>query len=397
MEVAGCPVTFQGRGAFLVVAHDVTRWRQAEESLRESEERHRLIAELTSDYAYTCTVHADGQIVMDSATEGFTRFTGYTVEELNQHGGWPTLIHPDDLAAVNAREADLLKGQRNVYETRIVTRDGEVRSIRYSTHPIWDDAQGRVVRLLGAVRDITERKSAQAQLQAYAAQLQALSRRLLEVQEQERRGLARELHDEIGQMLTGLEFTLEHNRRPLGADGKAGLSEAQRLVRELTTRVRDLSLRLRPTMLDDLGLLPALLWHLQGYMERTKVHVDFAHCGLDGRLGPEVETAAYRIVQEALTNVARHAQTAEASVRACLDRGRLFLQVEDHGIGFDDQVVHAGAASSGLSGMRERAALLGGRLTVESRPGAGTRVTAELPVEGRHMRDCDGADAVPGR
>jgi PAS domain S-box-containing protein len=361
---------------------EATERRRVEESLRESEERHRLIAELTSDYAYTCIVHADGRIVMESATAGFSRVTGFTtVEEVEQRGGWASLMHPDDLPAINEQQADLLAGKRYEHEARIVTRDGEVRWIRYSVRPIWDGAEGRVVRLLGAVQEITKRKQAEEQLQAYAGQLQALSRRLLTIQEQERRAFARELHDEIGQALTGLEFTLERTRS-LATDRIAqSLPEMQGLVRELTARVRNLSLRLRPTMLDDLGLLPALLWQIAGYEERTRVSVQFTHVGLDCRFNPETETAAYRIVQEALTNVARHARTSAATVRAWCDEQSLCLLIEDSGAGFDDRAVRAAPASSGLSGMRERAALLGGRLHVESRPGAGTRITAELPLQ----------------
>jgi signal transduction histidine kinase len=138
---------------------------------------------------------------------------------------------------------------------------------------------------------------------------------------------------------------------------------------------------LRPTLLDDLGLLPALVWHLERYTAHTGVAVAFEHRDVEGRrLQPaEVETSAYRIVQEALTNVAQHARVREAVVRIWLDGQRLCLQIEDQGAGFDPGAVFSTAAN-GLSGMQERAILLGGRLTVEARPEAGTRVTVELPV-----------------
>jgi PAS domain S-box-containing protein len=359
--------------------------RAVEESLRESEEFHRLIAELTSDYAYTNRIHADGRFEMESATAGFSRVTGYTVEEVEERGGWTILIHPADMPRILKEQAELLAGKRYVSEVRIITRDGEVRWIRFSVHPIWDAAEGRVVRLLGAVQEITQRKQAEEQLQTYAGQLQSLSRRLLEVQEQERRSLARELHDEIGQTLTGLEFILARSR-DLPAEQMAGsVAQMQSLLRELTTRVRDLSLRLRPTMLDDLGLLPTLLWHIQGFSGRTGVQIQFGHSGLDRRFRPEVETAAYRIVQEALTNIARHAGVGTASIRAWLEEQTLFLVIEDNGAGFADRAGGAASASTGLSGMQERAALLGGRLNVESRPGAGTRITAELPFRDQEI------------
>ncbi len=144
--------------------------------------------------------------------------------------------------------------------------------------------------------------------------------------------------------------------------------------------MRDLSLRLRPSMLDDLGLLPALLWHVERFAAQTRVRASLEHRGLEGRLPPEVETAAYRIVQEALSNVARHAGVEECAVRVWLEGGVLHVRVEDEGRGFDARTHEARMPSTGLSGMRERATLLGGRLTVESAPGRGTRLAAELPV-----------------
>jgi signal transduction histidine kinase len=132
-------------------------------------------------------------------------------------------------------------------------------------------------------------------------------------------------------------------------------------------------------MLDDLGLLPTLLWLFERYTAQTQVEVDFEHRGLEGRFPPDAETAAYRIMQEALTNVARHAGVGECRVGLWLDdRGVLSIRVEDRGAGFDP--ASARGASTGLSGMEERAMLLGGVLWVESAPGAGTRVVAELPV-----------------
>jgi signal transduction histidine kinase len=148
-------------------------------------------------------------------------------------------------------------------------------------------------------------------------------------------------------------------------------------------QVRNLSLDLRPTMLDDLGLLPALLWHCGRYTDQTGVHVDLRHTNLEGqRFRPEVETAAYRIAQEALTNVARHAGVDNVTVRLWIEQDTLSVQVIDQGAGFDPDDPLISDTSSGLVGMRERAVLLGGELTIESAPGAGTCLTAKLPLGG---------------
>jgi len=215
--------------------------------------------------------------------------------------------------------------------------------------------------------------------ESLAERLQTLSRRLVEIQEEERRHLARELHDEIGQLLTGLKLSLQVHRLSLPAADTAALDEAQGLVKELIHRVRKLSLDVRPAMLDDLGLVPALRWHLDRYAAQTQVTVRFEHAGLERRFPPDVETATYRIVQEALTNVARHAGTSQAVVRLWVDQDTLGIQVEDRGVGFALESQAVAHASGGLAGMRERAELLGGRLTVESAPGAGTRLWAVLP------------------
>jgi PAS domain S-box-containing protein len=354
--------------------------KRAVDALRRSEQFHRLISEIASDYAYSCRVDADGSVHMDGISEGFTRVTGFTLAETIQRGDWISLIHPDDVWQTAEDMPQLLRGEALESELRIVTKDGQTRWIHYSCRPLWDNAQGRVTRLVGAVQDITERKTGEQQLQDYAQRLQALSRRLLEVQEQERRHLARELHDEIGQLLTGTIYALENCRRLPPAQIADGLAQVQEQVKQLTTHVRDLSLRLRPTMLDDFGLVSALIWQVDRVSQLTKIHVDFAHSGLEGRYPAELETAVYRIAQEGLTNVARHAGVSQAQLRVWRDDGLLRLQISDRGRGFDPEQAIRPGESSGLSGMKERAALLGGTLTIESRPGAGTRLLAEFPV-----------------
>ena len=201
--------------------------------------------------------------------------------------------------------------------------------------------------------------------------LESLSRRLVELQEAERRALARELHDEVGQILASFQLHLEGAKISVP-------QEVRSLLGRLSSRVRDLSMDLRPPMLDELGLLPTLLWHFERYRAQTGVRVDFQHSGPVGRLATNVETAAFRIVQEALTNVARHARVQEARVSLEAHPDRIELRVEDRGVGFRPESAWTGA-SSGLAGMRERARLVGGRFRIDSAPGTGTRLEARLP------------------
>jgi PAS domain S-box-containing protein len=252
----------------------------------------------------------------------------------------------------------------------------------------WDNPDAFTPQHMEVAREVADSlaiaiQNAQLFQQVHAGRerLRALSYQLLEVQETERRQIARELHDEVGQVLTGLKLLLEMSRRSPVDITKASLNEALMLVDELMERVDELALNLRPGMLDDLGLLPTLLWHFERYTKQTNIQVTLEHGGLEGqRFPPEVETAAYRIVQEGLTNVARHAGVSQVTVRLLASQDTLSLQVKDQGSGFDPGAALASGISSGLSGMRERARLLGGQLTIESAPGAGVRLTAELPL-----------------
>jgi len=218
------------------------------------------------------------------------------------------------------------------------------------------------------------------QVKAGQDRLQHLSHRLVEVQEAERRHIARELHDEVGQLLTGLKLTLEMSQRLPPPDIKSSLEEPQSLVNELIKQVRELSLELRPAMLDDLGLLPTLQWHIERYTAKTNIQVQINTCTLNNRLPSAIETAAYRIIQEALTNVARHTNVGEAAVSIWQEDENLYIQVEDEGTGFDIKTNQTIGKFSGLSGMQERAVLLGGNLAIDTTPGNGTCITARLPL-----------------
>lgn len=229
-------------------------------------------------------------------------------------------------------------------------------------------------------RSITRLQQSERALKDQTERLQVLSHKLLDIQENERRAVARELHDEIGQALTGLKLSLEMTGRLPQESARESVNGALNLANDLISRVRKLSLDLRPAALDDLGLLPALLWHFERYTKQTGVQVDFRHQGLEKRRFDQgTETATCRIIQEALTNVARHARTNSVEVRVWVDDITLNLHVEDRGAGFDAQVLGR-TSSIGLLGMQERASILGGVFTIDTHPGWGTRLVAELPL-----------------
>jgi len=325
---------------------------------------------------------ADNRVVR--VNRGFTRVFGFSSPETLGRS-LVDLIVPDEFRAEWQRNADLVaRGQRVDTESVRQRKDGSRLHVSLLRVPV--SVPGGQVEIYAIFNDVTERKRAEAALREFAERLQTLSRRLLEVQEAERRHLARELHDEIGQSLTGLRFLLDPDADSVTDAAIIKLEQARAIVDEVLERVRGLSFDLRPAVLDQLGLLPALLALFERYPEQTGVQVDFKHEGLEERFPPEVETTAYRIVQEALTNVARHAGAGDVTVRVWAAADVLTLRIEDRGRGFDPEVALAKTRSSGLAGMQERVMLLGGHLTIESRPGAGTGITAELPLRGESWK-----------
>jgi signal transduction histidine kinase len=210
--------------------------------------------------------------------------------------------------------------------------------------------------------------------------LHALSKKLVEIQEAERRYISHELHDEIGQQLTGLQFMLEMGKAGTKTGRLGALSEAQELVSGLMSQIRELSLNLHPSMIDDLGLMPALNAHFDRYQQKTGIRVQFIARDLNCRFPSEVEVSAFRVVQESLTNAARYAGVKEVEVSIFADEAALSITVSDQGRGFDTQLLQDSNRAFGVAGMRERVELAGGKFDIHSRPGEGTRITAVFPI-----------------
>jgi signal transduction histidine kinase len=211
--------------------------------------------------------------------------------------------------------------------------------------------------------------------------------KVISAQEEERRRIARELHDEAGQALTSLMLGLRHLEEHSDEEpARRKAAELRSLAGDTLDRMHDLALELRPTALDDLGLVAALESYVKDYAAKHGLNVDF-HAGSlkGGRLPPQEETTLYRIAQEAMTNVVKHADASNVSILLEQRDSTAVLIVEDDGKGFDLEAVTRGGGRAqrlGLLGMEERASLIGGRLTIESHPGGGTAVFVEIPVAG---------------
>jgi PAS domain S-box-containing protein len=268
---------------------------------------------------------------------------------------------------------------------------GAFRHSRKNGEPLDVDAVGHLVGWRGrparlvVINDISERLRAQAALERVNRELElsherlrALSRRLLEIQEEERGRLARDLHDDIGQALTALKIQVESLRLAAAEPAqRSRVDECVETIQSTLERVRQLSLSLRPPQLDDLGLAAALRSHLdrQARVAGLAPHFDADEAPHD--IAPETETACFRVAQEAITNVLRHARARNLWVRLFDSGGRLALSVRDDGLGFDVRTVRG----LGLAGMEERTALAGGSLELHAAPGKGTVVLATFPLE----------------
>jgi PAS domain S-box-containing protein len=382
MEISFHGMAFAGRPARIVLAQDVTERRRTEAALRESEAR--LHAVLDNSPAMIFLKDLDGRYLHFNRQfeRTFHRALGSAIGKTDLE-----LFPPEEAALFRANDQKVVQAGVPMVFEEVARHDDGVHTSLVAKFPLLDE-RGQPYAIGGIVTDITERKQVESERTRLFSEvltardrLQVLSRRLVEVQEAERRHIACELHDEIGQVLNALKLNLELAMQRPREEAPPRMEMAQREVNRLIQRVRELSLDLRPALLDDLGLLPALLWHFERYTRRTGVQVKFTHRGLEyRRLPQDLETAAYRITQEALTNVVRHAKTQTVTVFCCIQREQLLLDIEDQGAGFDFTAGLAAGNSTGLSGMRERVTLLGGEIAFQSAPGQGTRILATFPV-----------------
>lgn len=360
--------------AYLGISRDITEQREATAKLEKSQA---LLAEaehLAAMGSWSWNLRTNALTWSDE----LYRLRGFTPQEFEMtYEKFLMRVDPADQPNVDrVIQQSLRDCQPYALDYTMIRSDGVRRNIHARAAFVFD-ADHQPCRMFGTAQDVTELKQAEMERARLFKQMQSLSNRLVEAQEMERRSIARELHDEIGQALTGLKLMLEMSASAPSDSSRA--TEMLGVINDLMARVHEMSLDLRPAVLDDLGLLPALLWHFERYSSQTGVQVDFKHAGLAGRFAPLIETTAYRITQEALTNVARHAQVSGVRVYLTANESSLNLEIEDQGCGFDQSAALA-MPSSGLAGMRERALLAHGTLTMQAAPGKGTSIVVKLPL-----------------
>ncbi len=366
------------------VASDITRTRLAAEALRESESKFRLLAEHIEDVFWMSTPGIGETIYVSPAYE---KIWGRTRDSLYEEPkSFMEAIHPEDLDRVREQVAEHAFGSYHA-QYRIIQPDGSIRWILDRGFPIRDE-KGDLVRMCGLATDITERHDREEALERSQKQLRALATELARTEESERKRLAGELHDQVGQSLTALGINLGFVRSQLSDKVEERtiqrLDDALDLVEQTSESIRDVMMDLRPTLLDDYGLMAALRWYAEHFSRRTGIPVDVIAEGEIARLDGESETGLFRIAREALTNVAKHAHASRVTVRTEETNDLLRMTVIDDGQGFDPGSRETGHGKEGwgLLTMGERMHRMGGRLQVESASGGGTRVCAEVRRNG---------------
>ncbi len=347
-------------------------------TLRESERILREAEELghTGSWEHNLIT---GEIV--NTAENLRLFFGNDRSKGARFEDYSEAVHPNDRVVVLQSHAQLLAADspRDI-EFRAVWPDGSVHVI-FGRATVVRDESGQPIRVHGTNLDITDRKRAEEAMRGAADRLQQLTRRLLEVQEEERRHLARELHDEFGQLIATITLLLHAARGTAGEAARSRLDECAALLRHAGEQVRSLALELRPTMLETAGLEETLRWLAEQHQQRSGIVTEVAG-HLNGVSGAPA-IACFRLVQEALTNVVKHAQAQHVWIELRQSASLLELVVRDDGVGFDvDRTVEQATRRGhlGLLGMRERALILAGSVEVHSMPGGGTRIRISVPL-----------------
>jgi PAS domain S-box-containing protein len=370
---------------------DITERKRAEEALQESKELFEKIFITQQDAIFLLDSATPSKII--DCNPGVTKIFGYTRQEII--GRTSDILHVDDTSLKEFREylysAIAERGFLHLNEFRMRRKDRTVFPTEHSVMPL-EDEQGKHIGWVSVVRDITERKQAEEereylfkQVRISQEQLQSLSRRLIEVQEADRRFLASELHDQVGQNLTALSINLNIIRSQFSeeVDKKIvdRLKDSLKLVEETIERMRNVMAGLRPPVLDDYGLGVALRWYTERFSERTGVATILQEEELFPRLPLVVETALFRIVQEVLTNVAKHAKAREVLIKLEKVDGKIQLAISDNGVGFDPAALRQLKEQPrlGLITIEERAKALAGDVYVKSALGKGTQVVVQLP------------------
>jgi PAS domain S-box-containing protein len=372
----------------IAVAIDITDRKRTEDTLREVTRGYRAISELTSDVGYSLNIN-EREMEFEWVTEGFEALTGFPVEEANAVG-MVHLVHPDDASMVREHLHRAASGERMDVEHRIITRTGDTRWVRNHCRP-HPEPNGRITRLYGAIQDITERRLAQEELRRSVAELRRTDRDrlrlltyLVRAQEDERKRIAEGIHDDSVQIMATVGLRLGMlARRVESSEDRDQVEELQELVERSVGRLRTLLFELAPPELRRAGLAAAVLELLRKVATEAERPLAFdVENKLDGEPPEETQILLYRMAQEAVTNVRKHARASRIDVAIAEEDGGVLMEVRDDGVGFSPSESLSMPGHLGLAAMRERAEMARGWWTIDSAPGSGTAVRFWLPFHG---------------
>jgi two-component system sensor histidine kinase UhpB len=351
---------------------------------RNASERFELVARASNDAIW------DWNLITDELwwSEGFQNLFGYPKHELEPDiKSWTTRLHEEDRERTLAGIHKVIESGETTWsdEYRFRRRDGTF-AIVYDRGFVIHDGNGKPIRMVGGMMDVTARKQAEEQLELSRRQMRALTARLESLREEERTRISREIHDELGQMLTGLKMDLRWAEKKLSnMEEQTELNpildkivDASELTDQTINCVQRIAMELRPGVLDHLGLPTAIKYEAKRFEDRSGVNCNIYLSDLSIELKPNVSTIIFRILQEALTNAARHAHATKVDIDLYEQAGEIVLQIRDDGKGISTDDVDS-PRSLGLVGMKERASLLQGSITFQRAPTGGTMVTLKVP------------------
>ena len=364
--------------------------KQAEAILRESEERYQSLFE--NSFMGISQVLPDGRLA--AANRAYAQMYGYAnAEEMMAKVANVRQLYAHQEDRKDVRRTISEKGFMEPRELTVVHSNGTHLTVLVGAREIRDH-KGNLRYYQAEHLEITDRKRAENELLTSRAQMRALAERLLAVREEERTLVARKIHDELGGALTGLKIDISLLRKAVvkiedenvRASLLAHMDSMAEFVDVSVETVRGIAMELRPCILDDLGLVAALEWQRKDFEKRTGIRCELFVSEEDISLDADLDTALFRIFQEAMTNVASHSAATEVHIHLRVDADSCTLEVEDNGSGIEKE--KAGSSTSlGILGMSERAQIFGGRITVMGTPGIGTTVIVEIPLAGKRKMD----------
>ncbi|MGB7924574.1 MAG: PAS domain S-box protein [Pyrinomonadaceae bacterium] len=392
----------------LAMVKDITQRKQSEEALRTSEERYRSFVVNSSEGIWRLEMECpiDTGLTTDEQVEMFQKYV-YLAECNDAMARMRDYDRADDLIGLRFDDQRVIKDQTNLASVRTfitngyrlrnvesvaVGRDG--RKLYFMNNLIGTVVNGYLLRAWGTQRDETERKLAEEQIKSSRQQMRSLAARLQSIREKERTDIAREMHDQVGQGLAGLKIDISRLTKMLPESEDEGvrgammdrLKDVNRLLEETIAGVKNLSTELRPGVLDKFGLSAAVEWQCQEFERRTGIKYQFRLPPEEPSLSVERSTALFRILQEALTNVACHSRAAKIIVELKVSDRDVTLTLQDDGRGITVAEISA-PTSLGLLGMRERAEMLGGSFDIKGDQGWGTVVNVSIPLNDSRSLD----------